>query len=125
MVSELSHLPGKASCRFFAQPQSRFSGFLRARININTETAGPTSHFIQLVGDIKWISKNFLYPKKSIYIAVTHHFPIAAWESCKRFEANQARLKMGILAYILLHMIRPFYVWGKKCGGPWTGGLSD
>jgi hypothetical protein len=26
--------------------------------------------------------------------------------SCQRFEANQARLKMGVLAYNLLHMIR-------------------
>jgi hypothetical protein len=34
--------------------------------------------------------------------------------SCQRFEANQARLKMGILAYNLLHMIRQFYVWGEK-----------
>jgi hypothetical protein len=28
--------------------------------------------------------------------------------SCQRFEANQARLKMGVLAYNLLHMIRQF-----------------
>jgi len=34
--------------------------------------------------------------------------------SCQRFEANQARLKMGILAYNLLHMIRQFYVWGEE-----------
>jgi len=33
--------------------------------------------------------------------------------SCQRFEANQARLKMGVLAYNLLHMIRQFYVWGE------------
>jgi hypothetical protein len=28
--------------------------------------------------------------------------------SCQRFDANQARLKMGVLAYNLLHMIRQF-----------------
>ena len=33
--------------------------------------------------------------------------------SCQRFEANQARLKMGVLAYNLLHMIRQLYVWGE------------
>ncbi len=33
--------------------------------------------------------------------------------SCHRFEANQARLKMGVLAYNLLHMLRQFYVWGE------------
>ena len=31
-----------------------------------------------------------------------------------KFEANQARLKMGVLAYNLLHMIRQFYVWGEE-----------
>jgi len=34
--------------------------------------------------------------------------------SCQRFEANHARLKMGVLAYNLLHMIRQFYVWGEE-----------
>jgi hypothetical protein len=34
--------------------------------------------------------------------------------SCQRFEANQARLKMGVLAYNLLHMIRQFYVWDEE-----------
>ena len=34
--------------------------------------------------------------------------------SCQRFEANQARLKMGVLAYNLLHMIRQFYIWGEE-----------
>ena len=34
--------------------------------------------------------------------------------SCQRSEANQARLKMGVLAYNLLHMIRQFYVWGEE-----------
>jgi hypothetical protein len=34
--------------------------------------------------------------------------------SCQRFEANQARLTMGLLAYNLLHMIRQFYVWGEE-----------
>ena len=33
--------------------------------------------------------------------------------SCHRFEANEARLKMGVLAYNLLHMIRRFYIWGE------------
>jgi hypothetical protein len=39
-----------------------------------------------------------------------------SWDetSCQRFEANQARLKMGVLAYNLLHMIRQFYVWGEE-----------
>jgi hypothetical protein len=32
----------------------------------------------------------------------------------QRFEANQARLHMGVLAYNLLHMIRQFYVWGEE-----------
>jgi hypothetical protein len=48
----------------------------------------------------------------------THNFPIVAWESCQRFEANQARLKMGVLAYNLLHMIRQFYVWGEEVKRP-------
>jgi hypothetical protein len=34
--------------------------------------------------------------------------------SCQRFEANQARLQMGVLADNLLHMIRQFYVWGEE-----------
>ncbi len=34
--------------------------------------------------------------------------------SCHRFEANQARLRMGVLAYNLLHMLRQFYVWGEE-----------
>jgi hypothetical protein len=34
--------------------------------------------------------------------------------SCQRFEAKQPRLKMGVLAYNLLHMIRQFYVWGEE-----------
>ena len=34
--------------------------------------------------------------------------------SCQRFEANQARLKMGVLAYNFLHMIRQFYFWGEE-----------
>jgi hypothetical protein len=34
--------------------------------------------------------------------------------SCQRFEANQARLHMGVLAYNLLHMIRRFYLWGEE-----------
>src|SRR5208337_3939479 len=34
--------------------------------------------------------------------------------SCQRFEANQAWLQMGVLAYNLLHMIRQFYVWGEE-----------
>jgi len=34
--------------------------------------------------------------------------------SCQRFEANQARLQMGVLAYSLLQMIRQFYVWGEE-----------
>ncbi|MBU0517191.1 MAG: transposase [Proteobacteria bacterium] len=33
--------------------------------------------------------------------------------SCHRFEANEARLKMCVLAYNLLHMIRCFYIWGE------------
>jgi hypothetical protein len=33
--------------------------------------------------------------------------------SCHRFEANQARLKMGALAYNLLHILRQFYVMGE------------
>jgi hypothetical protein len=38
------------------------------------------------------------------------------WEktSFQRFEGNQARLKMGVLAYNLLHMMRQFYVWGEE-----------
>ncbi len=34
--------------------------------------------------------------------------------SRQRFEANQARLKMEVLAYNLLHMIRQFFVWGEE-----------
>jgi hypothetical protein len=34
--------------------------------------------------------------------------------SCQRFEANQVHLKMGVLAYNLLHMIRQFYGWAKE-----------
>jgi hypothetical protein len=31
-----------------------------------------------------------------------------------RIEANQARLKMGIFVYNLLHMMRQFYVWDEE-----------
>jgi len=34
--------------------------------------------------------------------------------SCHRFGANHARLKMGALAYNLLHMLRQFYVMGEE-----------
>ena len=34
--------------------------------------------------------------------------------SCHRFEANRARLKMGVLAYNLLHMIRFLYLRGEE-----------
>jgi len=34
--------------------------------------------------------------------------------SCHKFEANQARLKMGLLAYNLLHLLREFYVKGEE-----------
>jgi len=34
--------------------------------------------------------------------------------SCRRFEANQARLLMGVIAYNLLHMFRSFYLKGEK-----------
>ena len=34
--------------------------------------------------------------------------------SCHRFAANEARLKMGFLAYNLLHLIRRFYVRDNK-----------
>jgi hypothetical protein len=34
--------------------------------------------------------------------------------SCHRFTANEARLKMGFLAYNLLHLIRRFYVRNEK-----------
>jgi Transposase DDE domain group 1 len=33
---------------------------------------------------------------------------------CRRFEGNQARLKMGVLAHNLLHMIWQFYIWGEE-----------
>ncbi len=33
--------------------------------------------------------------------------------SCHRFGGNHARLKMGALAYNLLHMLRQFYVMGE------------
>ncbi len=33
--------------------------------------------------------------------------------SCHRFPANEARLKMGFLAYNLLHLIRRLYLWGE------------
>lgn len=34
--------------------------------------------------------------------------------SCHKFAANEARLKMGFLAYNLLHLIRRFYLWGEE-----------
>jgi hypothetical protein len=34
--------------------------------------------------------------------------------SCHRLEANQARLKMGALAYNLLHMVREFHLKGEN-----------
>jgi hypothetical protein len=30
--------------------------------------------------------------------------------SCHRFESNEARLKMGLLAFNLLHLLRKFYI---------------
>lgn len=33
--------------------------------------------------------------------------------SCHRFEANKARLKMGAVAYNLLHMVREFHLKGE------------
>ena len=34
--------------------------------------------------------------------------------SCHRFEANQARLFMGVIAYNLLHIFRSFYLKGEE-----------
>jgi hypothetical protein len=34
--------------------------------------------------------------------------------SCHKFDANQARLKMGLLAYNLLHLLREFYIKGEE-----------
>ena len=34
--------------------------------------------------------------------------------SCHKFDANQARLKMGLLAYYLLHLRREFYLVGEE-----------
>jgi len=34
--------------------------------------------------------------------------------SCHRFDANHARLKVGVLAYSILHMIREFYLKGEE-----------
>ena len=34
--------------------------------------------------------------------------------SCHSFDANHARLKMGVLAYNLLHLIREFYLVGEE-----------
>ncbi|MBW1707614.1 MAG: IS1380 family transposase [Deltaproteobacteria bacterium] len=34
--------------------------------------------------------------------------------SCHKFDANQARLKMGLLAYNLLHLLREFYMEGEE-----------
>jgi len=34
--------------------------------------------------------------------------------SRQRFEANEARLKMGVIAYNLLHMLRQFYIRGEQ-----------
>ena len=33
--------------------------------------------------------------------------------SCHRFESNEARLKMGLLAFNLLHLLRKFYIRGE------------
>ena len=32
---------------------------------------------------------------------------------CHKFDANQARLKLGLLAYNLLHLVREFYMVGE------------
>ena len=34
--------------------------------------------------------------------------------SCHRFEANQSRLLMSVIAYNLLHMFRSFYLQGEE-----------
>jgi hypothetical protein len=34
--------------------------------------------------------------------------------SCHKFDANQARFKMGLLAYNLLHLVREFYMVGEE-----------
>lgn len=33
--------------------------------------------------------------------------------SCQRLELNEARVKVGVLANNLLHMVRQFYAWGE------------
>jgi hypothetical protein len=37
--------------------------------------------------------------------------------SCRRVQTNLAKLKIGILAYNLLHRIRQFSVWGEAVKG--------
>jgi hypothetical protein len=41
--------------------------------------------------------------------------------SCQVFEANQAWLQMGVLAYDFSHLIRQFCVWGEEVRVPSTG----
>ena len=43
-----------------------------------------------------------------------------SWDktSCHRFEANQARLRMGALAYNLFHMVREFHLKGEDVKRP-------
>ena len=40
---------------------------------------------------------------------------ILRWDKtgCYKFDANQARFKMGLLAYNLLHLVREFYMVGE------------
>ena len=40
-------------------------------------------------------------------------FDIDHKTSCHQFEANEARLKRGVIAYNILQVIREFYVWGE------------
>lgn len=44
----------------------------------------------------------------------THSFSTNCALPCKWSKAKQARLKMRVLAYIILHMIRYFYVWDEE-----------
>jgi hypothetical protein len=70
-----------------------------------TNSRLPPSRVIKLYNGRGWVENRIKEGKNTL-----------RWDKtiCRRFEANQARLQMGVLAYNLLHMIRQFYVWGEE-----------
>ena len=82
-------------------------------------------HLGELFSRVSFIVTNFRLPSKEVMKTYNGRANVedrikegkntSRWynTSCHKFDANQARRKMGLLAYNLLHLLREFYLKGE------------